>query len=404
MRSTTILQQDVFLCKFCQRRLGIRMKETKENPVDSCFVCEGIMDSVSTLAGHIVENLKDYDYDTFLIGTSVSHTILDNEDELRSRYKIKGKDGIKSQMTKMLSLRVSQHTGKPINYAKPDVTVLAVINDQQVTVTPRSVWLSGRYAKLKRGLPQRSSICGVCNGLGCAQCDFKGRSQDSVQSRISEYLCRVYDAESCNFVWLGSEDENSLVAGSGRPFFVEITKPKKRFALNDKLSDPKKRKGTIFYRSKEIQLKQLEQLDRKVTEVPRFEITANMNLRKLKGVPPLDPSSIQAIEKAFENTRVSVRLSRKFRTVQKEVLNVQCRLFDNGERIELTIRCDGGIPLKKLISGQDESVRPNLSEYFPSYEIDRDEPFDVVDVTIKKIPPLGQAPLLLALNETEFEE
>ena len=74
---------------------------------------------------------------------------------------------------------------------------------------------------------------------------------------------------------------------------------------------------------------------------------------------------------------VSVRLSRKFRTVQREIQKIRGRVLDEGETIELEVHCDGGIPLKKLVLGQDGTVEPNLSQLFGSYDIERDKPFEI---------------------------
>ena len=364
------------------------------------------MARVKPLAEEIVAKLEEYEYDTFLVGASVPHTVLDNEDELRSRFKIKGRDSVKSQITKLLSQKVKQQTGKAVNYSRPDLTVLASMNEGLITINLRSVWLRGRYVKLRRGLPQRSSVCGICSGLGCAGCDYKGRTIDSVQSRISDFLTGVFAAEGCNFVWLGSEDENSLVSGSGRPFYVEVTKPKKRFAMKEVLtSRGNGGKRKIFFKSKEVQIKELELLERRVTDVPQFEITAQVNLKRKTDAAPFGDSQIESLEKNFSNVLTSVRLSRKFRTVQKEIRGISCKTRDGGETIELLVHCDGGIPLKKLVSGQDETVRPNLGTYFSSYEIDPEKPFDILNVTIKKgstmIPGLGKD--TPALNDLGYD-
>jgi tRNA pseudouridine synthase 10 len=345
------------------------------------------MTNLESIAEEIAQRLEQYDFDTFLVGSSVPHVILDREDEFRSKFKIKGRDSIKSQISKILSEIVVEETGKAINYAKPDVTVLVSMGEREISISARSVWLTGRYLKLTRGLSQRSSVCNVCNGLGCAQCDYNGKSLNSVQAKITEFLTKTFSAESCNFVWLGSEDEKSLVLGTGRPFYVEIIEPRKRPLLTDNIGAKgrKTRKIRNQYRSKDIQIKDLRKLDRRITDIPQFEITARVNLRKRSDdAEPLSASQADAIEKNFHRAQVNVRLSRKFRTVQKEITNISCRPNKNGDLIELMVECDGGIPLKKLITGQDETVRPNLSQFLSSYEIDPERPFDIEDVRVKE--------------------
>lgn len=386
MKSALLAIGGFALCKYCQKRLGVKSNQMIRENVSSCYVCDGLMEFVKPLSREVVAKLEDYDYDTFLVGASVPHKVLDNEDELRSRLKIKGRDGIKSQITKMLSLTVKQLTGKTVNYSKPDATVLVSMVDQHVTVNPRSLWLSGRYVKLVRGLQQRSTICPVCSGLGCAECDYKGKSKDSVQARITGFLMEKFGADDCNFVWLGSEDENSLVDVPGRPFYVEVMRPAKRFAMRELLEDREKSKASrkkIFFRSKEIEVREIRQIDHRVTDVPQFEIVAKINLRRKEHAPSLDDSQVSLIEKDFDHALVSVRLSRKLRTVRKEVYEIKCSKMAGGDRLELTIRCDGGIPLKKLVACQDDAVDPNLSARLSCYEVDREQPFDILDVKVR---------------------
>ena len=132
---SAVLQQGIVLCKFCQQRDGLRY-EAAVDP-GSCYVCEGMMTGLKSLADEILIKLKEFEFESFLVGASVPQSILDREDELRSRLKIKGRDGIKSQITKVLSKRVKQHTGKSVNYSRPDVTILASMVDRQITVNPR---------------------------------------------------------------------------------------------------------------------------------------------------------------------------------------------------------------------------------------------------------------------------
>ncbi len=259
-----------------------------------------------------------------------------------------------------------------------------------------------------RGLPQRSSACATCSGLGCAECGYKGRISDSVQGRITDFLTATFEAEGCNFVWLGSEDENSLVTGAGRPFYAEVLKPKRRFALKEKFGKKKcaTKRQTVFFRSKEIQIRDLEILERRVTDVPQFEIATKVNLIRKPDAPTLEKSQMDLLEKSFSNVFASIRLSRKFRTVQKEIRNITCRKSEDGNLLELTINCDGGIPLKKFVSGQDDTVRPNLGAFLASYEIDREKPFDILGVKIKEnaaaSQPRNRGTSGSALNDTEY--
>ena len=379
--TSAILLQQLQLCSYCRAREGLKAGG-KNHGEGECYLCKGTLAQLPSIAKEILERIKDYEFDTFLIGASIPQSILDAEDELRSRLKIKGVEGIKSQITKVLSRKIASTLGKKIDYSRPDLTILVSPADSTITISPRSVWLRARYQKYQRGIPQRSMTCNVCNGLGCAQCEYSGRSGSSVQGLVSAFLMKSFVAEACNFVWLGSEDENSLVKGSGRPFYIEIVKPKKRKRVSA-LSIKGRKKGSKPHKLSGVKLLGVEVLDRRIASVPQFEIAAAVNLVKKPEAPPLEQSRLDALESNAPNQIVTVRLSRKSRTVQKRIESIKTKVSDGGERLQLLIKCDGGIPLRKLVTGRDYGVEPNLSELLSSYEIDPSKPFDILDVKVK---------------------
>jgi tRNA pseudouridine synthase 10 len=373
---STLVVQGVNLCKYCEEREGLRTN--LRSPNEECSLCGGLLSQLTKMASTVVEKSREYEFDTFLIGASLPQSLLDKEDELRARLKIKGKENVKSQITRIVSRKVALATGKKIDYSRPDLTVLISPAESTVILTSRSIWLKGAYRKLVRGIAQRASICEVCNGVGCAACNYSGKKGNSVQSIISSYFMKLFKAESCNFVWLGSEDENSLVEGDGRPFFVEMMKPKKRAA--PRVKKKTRRRGDLAYYSEQgVEIAPPEKLKSKPQQVPQFEVLARVYLKRNES--PNSTFRAEDIAKDFKNVVVSVRLSRKYRMVQRKIRSIEAEAKDSSAT--LTIRCDGGIPLKKLVTGQDGTVEPNMSPYVSGYEIEKERPFDVLDVKIK---------------------
>ena len=333
-------------------------------------------------AGEIVKKLAEYEYDTFLIGASIPQTVLDREDELRSRLKIKGKESVKSQITRMLTRKISKSTGKRADYSRPDITVLLSLFDGSIQINARSIWLSARYLKMRRGLSQRASDCKQCNGLGCAACNYLGKSGENIQSIASSFFCKKFGAEGCNFVWLGSEDENSLVEGSGRPFFVEVLRPKNR--LTSKYRS--KLNSRLVFKSKDIKITRVARLEKRITEVPQFDVKCVVHLLR-KETESSQIISGEEIERNFAEAMVNVHLSRKYRVVQRMIHSIRVNLLEGGSKAELLISCEGGVPIKKFITGQDGSVEPNLSGLLSLYIIDQEKPFDILDVKVRKAQP-----------------
>ncbi len=377
------VEKGIQLCKKCFERQGFPSALSKKIGVapDQCEICQGMIDSIPGIAKKISYDLKGYEFDTFLVGTSLPQKILDKEDEIRSKYKIRGTEAIKSQITRMITSEIVRETHKAVNYARPDITILSSLDTGEETITPRSIWLMARYKKAIRGLAQRSSTCNVCNGLGCAACNYKGSNESSIQSLVSSYFGKKFRAEGCSFIWVGSEDEKSLVNGTGRPFYVEIRKPKKRKISKSLLKS--------FPVSEGLTLKSLQVLQSRPKSIPQFRMKC---LVYLCGVPQSNvtkESSEQQskimtneIESKFKDLSVQVRISRKFRTVSRKIRSVKVMENHENHPYVLDIDCDGGIPIRKLVLGNDNAVIPNLSPYISGYVIDPELPFDVADITL----------------------
>lgn len=365
------------LCRFCSSREGVKV-----SPANACSLCGGLFDQIEGLSKEILEKLSEYQYDSLLIGTAMPQKILDNEDELRARLRIRGKESIKSHFNSVLTRRMVSLTGKMVDYSLPDVTVIVSLTNDSISVISRSIWLSARYKKLRRGIPQRSSICPVCNGLGCAECAYNGKSGKSVETLVSALFCKKFRAESCSFVWLGSEDENSLVGGSGRPFFVELIQPRRRFS---RFSVSGRQKSAL--ESEGLQITKIHRLERKFSAVPMFEISCRVFLKRDEGAN-VSEFRREEIENSFSKRTLNVRLNRRYRVVQRLVRSISAIENVDGTA-ELAIKCEGGIPIKKFVTGQDDTVEPNLSSLVKSYHIDPERPFDILDVFLSKSQTRG---------------
>ena len=388
-KTTSLLLKSSALCKFCLTRQGVSpkyyVKGSSVHPPD-CEICGGLLSRLPSISRAVTKELRGYEFASFLVGTTISQRILDKEDEIRSKFKIKGREGIKAQITKSISNHVSQYTRKKIDYNRPELTLLVTLPDGSVSLNPRSIWLFLKYLKTKRGLAQRSTLCSVCNGVGCANCNYKGIANSSIQNQVTVFLCKKFKAENCNFIWIGSEDENSLVSGNGRPFYVEILRPKLRKVSRNffrKMTNldgvgiiPQAFIATKPRTSTQFMMKCLVYLMQK----PEEGQEANFHLSK------------EDIESKFRERSVQVKLSRKFRIVTRIVHSVEVKKVDDHHPYVLDIDCDGGIPIRKLVSGQDQIVSPNLSSFIHGLEVDPEMPFDILDISFSTAETLAPNP------------
>ncbi|MGI0078714.1 MAG: hypothetical protein ACRECH_03745 [Nitrososphaerales archaeon] len=383
-KQTKLLAMSQTLCSDCLERQGSNATDSRKLGVDpsSCSLCHGASERVGQIIDQALHALSDFEFDTFLVGASLPQVVLDAEDEIRARFKIRGREGIKTQTTRRIARKIAHVLSKQIEYSRPDITLLASLVDGSVSAIPRSVWVSGAYTKSERGLPQRSSICRICNGIGCAICNYKGTTAQSVESILSSYLKEVFIAESCNFIWIGSEDSRSIVGGNGRLFYAELVSPKKR-NLTPNTGSPKRLEGKKRKKVElgPVSLLNLEILGSRPKSIPQFCVKCIVYLIESLSEGESRKIDSEAIER-FHDTTVQVHLSRKYRITTRNIYSAMVKRDVSSHPFALELVCDGGIPIRKFVTGEGGTVVPNLSNSIKGFMIDPDQPFDILDVEI----------------------
>jgi tRNA U54 and U55 pseudouridine synthase Pus10 len=163
------------------------------------------------------------------------------------------------------------------------------------------------------------------------------------------------------FTWLGSEDAESEVHRPGRPVVIELKSPKKRV--------PPRKLWMATGRGR-IELSRLKALAGKPTRLPNFVFMTRTVMKPEKRVVSQDLSKLS---KQMKMARVQFQTS-KGKLVYKMVHSIRIRAV--GDRIVAEIKIDGGLPVKKLVSG--ESVSPSISELLKTPLVC--EKFDIVRV------------------------
>jgi tRNA pseudouridine synthase 10 len=335
-----ILLKQYKLCKRCfERHDAVRVKSDEQ-----CYICLGLMDSLDWITNRIVGAVKAYEFETFLIGATLPTQIYEREDAIRARLKIRGKENIKSHLTRELGMRLARLTRKKVEYMKPDVTINLTIDKQKnmdVVVNSRSLALTGRYIKKSRGLPQKQNRCRECEGRGCDTCNYSGLSgSDSIEGVVAKGLVEMTGGQTPKFSWIGSEDQNSLVLGTGRPFYARIFNPKKR-KLKKKMI-----KGNDIEAAMTV-------IDDEPEHQPRFKVKTRIHAKCERTVTMEDTKKLNSLagEVSFEN---------KHKMATRKIHSARARRIGSNQ-FELTIVADGGLMIKQFVGGE-EYMKPNISE------------------------------------------
>jgi tRNA pseudouridine synthase 10 len=335
-----------------------------------CGICQGILSSqnLKTLTNEALEALDGYEFSTFLVGSQFPPSIIDKEDTIRSTYNLEFGEAIKSEFNR----EIGKMLQKEIEYAEvdfktPDLVLTFDLINNQINIKANPLFILGRYRKLERGIPQSKWFCRKCRGKGCEYCNFTGKMyQESVEEFVSEPFRIAAEGNASKFHGSGREDIDARMLGSGRPFVLEISEPRKRKLNLKKITDivNEKAKGKVEIDIEGItnRAKVRELKTRSSRNAKGYRVIISLN-------PPINLEEVEvlAIVNEFSDSLIQQRTplrvahrradkirSRKVHTFQIEKLEPH--------QLTAYVVCEGGLYVKELISGDEGRTQPNLSE------------------------------------------
>jgi len=335
------------LCRFCLDRQGMGESDLAlAGDDESCFICKGVSGNLGGITEKIISGLDRFEFRTFSVGLVLPHGVQEREDTLRSDLKIRGGETIKSELAGRLAKAIvkGMRGRKKVDRLHPDATVLVDIGDKSVVVTSKPLFLYGRYTK-PRGVAQRRLFCEECNGRGCERCQGTGYSTSpSVEGVVSKKLGALLGSKKFKFTWFGSEDPDSVVYPPGRPMVIESKNPRRRHPPR-----------TLRLRTGEggMSVSGIHVVAKKF-EHPAFVF---MTRAVISADSRVSGEDVKRLQREMRNALVQYR-NNKGRLVDKRIYFVKANA--RGKRITADIKLDGGLPVKRLVSG--EAVSPSFSE------------------------------------------
>ncbi|MBS1267955.1 MAG: tRNA pseudouridine synthase Pus10 [Nitrosopumilus sp.] len=343
--------------KLLGKKLHHNQKTSKK-----CHICKNIFKNLNYFLKMMHDASLNYSFSSFSVGTIVKPSIIDRDDCIRSKYRLKGIDGIKTDITKELGKLFAKQTRKIIDNLNPEVVFTVNIKDESCQLRSKSITISGRYVKSLRGIPQKQVSCENCLGKGCRICDSHGISKfDSVEGIISKFLFEKLGGGIAKFTWIGGEDKSSLVLGSGRPFFVKLHNPRKR-----------------NLRKKSLILDSLNIFNLKIIPNPPKSPIKFISYIKIK----INSDSIlnsDSLKKLKVLTQIPVIVYDKSgKRSEKKIYSCKYRKISNYS-FSLILKVDGGLPIKRFVIGDD--VSPGISKILNASCTCKE--FDFLDIETK---------------------
>jgi len=353
---------------FCKNAAEILHKMGKcpltKKVAKACFLCENRFEVVDDLARRAVEKLAEYEYSNFLVGIELPVEVEEREDEFKARFDVEYGENIRLEFGRILGKKIASYSQKAVEYRKPDVVVLInpMTGDVKVQVNP--LYIAGRYKKLVRGLPQSKWFCTNCRGKGCEKCNWTGkRYPESVEELISEPILKATGGTKTSFHASGREDVDARMLGKGRPFVLEIAQPKRRFL------DLKQIEEAVNTHAKgKVEVSRLRFVDKDfVRKLKRAESAQKEYRVTVEFEKEVTDADLELLEEKLtgavirQRTPLRVLHRRADLTREKYIYEVKAkRLSPN--RAELKVRCQGGLYVKELVTGDEGRTTPSVSE------------------------------------------
>jgi len=360
------------------RKLKRRFKEGEK-----CFLCEDSFKTLQSLVDKVAEMLRDYEYETFLVGVKLPTEIEEKEDEFKAEFEVQHGESMRNEFSRVIGKKLSEITCKTVDFMKPQIVILLNPFTEEIQLQVNPLFIMGRYRKLVRGIPQSQWLCPKCRGRGCPACNGTGKMYpESVEELIAGPVLERTHGEGSSFHGAGREDIDARMLGRGRPFIIQVKRPRKRrvnlLDLERAINESAKGK---------IEVRKLKFVDRgMIKKLKQMEASQKTYRVVVEFDREVSDGEIEKIENSltdvtvFQQTPRRVLHRRADRVREKHIYETRVkRLSPN--RVEIRIRCQGGLYVKELVTGDDGRTEPNVSKIVDA----KAEPLelDVLNISVK---------------------
>lgn len=339
---------------------GRAIREDRHIRDGPCWLCEGLMTEVPKFADLAQAKLAEWDYRTFLVGSKVDAEVAAREESLWDELGLTQGEPIKSEINREVGKLVAAKTGKDADLKHPDIAVQVDTQYDVVDLDVAPLFVYGRYRKLSRGIPQTRWPCTRCRGKGCERCGGKGKMYEtSVEEIVAAPLMAQVGGTAHALHGMGREDVDALMLGNGRPFVLEVSRPRSRAADLAAVADVVNRSGLAEVeglrtstRDEVVAVKE-DRADKTYRVLVRFD-------------GPVDAAKVNEGVGGLAGARIAqrtpVRVSHRRADLVRErvVRGVRVVRAEGGE-VELLVTAEAGTYVKEVLHGDGGRTVPSLA-------------------------------------------
>jgi len=342
----------------------LRKMKKKFGEEKNCYLCEGHFGLLENLVKSSVRKLKRYEYDTFLVGIELPIEIEEREDEFKAEFEIKHGESMRNEFSREIGKRISEITKKQAEYKRPDIVIYVNPFTKQIKIQANPLHIAGRYRKLVRGIPQSRWFCPNCRGEGCDQCNWTGKTYpESIEEIIASPALEITQGENASFHAAGREDIDARMLGRGRPFILEVKKPRKRFIDLKSLAEITNERA-----SGKLEVLNLHFTDKDaVRKLKKKEMAEKVYKAVIKFDRNISDEELELIEEKLTNavirqqTPLRVLHRRADMIREKHIYKAKIKRLAP-DSAEMKVRCQGGLYIKELITGDEGRTKPCVTQ------------------------------------------
>ena len=186
---------------------------------------------------------------------------------------------------------------------------------------------------------------------------------ESVEEIVGTPAQEMTGGEEIAFHGAGREDIDARMLGHGRPFVVEVKKPKRRaINLNDLME-------TINRQAEgKVKVSGLRFANRDVVRrLKRAEAAQKIYKVIIEFDKNVSDEKTALLEKGLTNTMIRQQTPQRVMHRRADIVREK-HIYEakvkrlTPSRIEMRVRCQGGLYIKELVTGDDGRTVPNVSE------------------------------------------
>ncbi len=104
---------------------GLNYNKPEINP--TCYLCNDIFLDLQKYVNEAVRKVKEYEFNSFLVGTEIDSQIVNREDIFKAKLNLLHAESFKSHFNREIGKLLLELLHKPPDFANPDITIVFLL-------------------------------------------------------------------------------------------------------------------------------------------------------------------------------------------------------------------------------------------------------------------------------------